>query len=197
MSISAAAVKELREKTNAGMMDCKKALQEVNGDMEKALEVLRKKGLSLASKRSGRETKEGVIDSYIHLGSKVGVMIEVSCETDFVSRNDVFKSFVRDLMLQVASSSPLYVSREEVPSDLIEKEKDIARAQITGKPDNIVEKILEGKINKYFEQICLLEQPFVKDPDMKIEDLLKAKIAEIGENIQIRRFVRFQLGEEA
>ena len=161
------------------------------------MDFLRKKGLSIAGKRSGRETKEGVIDSYVHLGNKVGVMIEVNCETDFVSRNEVFKVFVRDLMLQVASSSPLYVSRDEVPAELIEKEKEIAKAQITGKPENIVEKILEGKINKYFEQICLLEQAFVKDPDKKIDDLLKAKIAEIGENLQIKRFVRFQLGEEA
>lgn len=197
MQITAATVKELREKTNAGMMDCKKALQEAGGDMEKAVEILRKKGLSMASKRSGRETKEGVIDSYIHIGNKIGVMIEVNCETDFVARNEVFQTFVRDLMLQVASAAPLYVSRDDVPGELVEKEKDIARAQITGKPDNIVEKIVEGKINKFFEQICLLEQPFVKDNDQTIEALLKSKIAEIGENIQIKRFVRFQLGEEA
>ncbi|MDX9703544.1 MAG: translation elongation factor Ts [Candidatus Auribacterota bacterium] len=196
MEISAGIVKELREKTNAGMMDCKKALQEAGGDMEKAVEILRKKGLSMASKRSGRETKEGVIDSYIHLGNKVGVLIEVNCETDFVARNEVFKTFVRDLMLQIASSSPLCVRREEVPAELIAKEKDIARAQITGKPDNIVEKIVEGKINKYYEQVCLLEQAFVKNPDIKVEELLKAKIAEIGENIQVRRFIRYQLGEE-
>ncbi|MEW6535048.1 MAG: translation elongation factor Ts [Candidatus Auribacterota bacterium] len=196
MSITAQAVKELRDITNAGMMDCKKALTEAGGDMEKAVELLRKRGVALAEKKSGRATNQGLIDSYIHLGSKVGVMIEVNCETDFVARNEVFRTFVKDLMLQIASLSPICVGPEDVPANLIEREKDIARAQIAGKPENIVEKIVEGKVNKYFEQVCLLKQPFVKDDKMTIEQLLKAKIAEIGENIIIRRFVRYQLGEE-
>ncbi len=196
MDIKAADVKELRAKTNAGMMDCKKALQEANGDLPKAVVLLRKKGLSIAGKKSSRAAKEGLIDSYIHLGSKVGVMVEINCETDFVARNENFQRFVKDIMLQIASTSPICISREEVPADLVEKEKDIARAQIKGKPENIIEKILEGKINKYYSEVCLLDQPFVKENSMKIEDLLKAKIAEIGENIVIKRFVRFQLGEE-
>ncbi|MCB1194806.1 translation elongation factor Ts [bacterium] len=195
--ITAAIVKELREKSNAGMMDCKKALEETNGDLSKAMELLRKKGIVSASKKSGRATNQGVIDSYIHLGNKVGVMIEVNCETDFVARNEVFKLFVRDLLLQIASVAPLYVSREQVANDLIAKEKEIAREQIKGKPENVVDKIVEGKLNKYFEQICLLEQPFVKDNTVTIGDLLKNKIAEIGENIVISRFIRYQLGEEA
>ena len=196
MDIKAADVKELRAKTNAGMMDCKKALQESKGDLSKAVVLLRKKGLSIAGKKSSRDAKEGLIDSYIHLGSKVGVMVEINCETDFVARNENFQRFVKDIMLQIASTSPICISREEVPADLVEKEKDIARAQIKGKPENIIEKILEGKINKYYSEVCLLDQPFVKENSMKIEDLLKAKIAEIGENIVIKRFVRFQLGEE-
>lgn len=196
MGVSAQEVKALRDKTNAGMMDCKKALTEANGDIEKAIELLRKKGIALADKKSSRATNQGLIDSYIHLGNKVGVMIEVNCETDFVARNEVFQSFVRDLMLQVASSVPLYVSSEDVPESIVEKEKEIARSQVTGKPENIVEKIVEGKINKYFEQVCLLNQVFVKDDKLTISDLLKNKIAEIGENIVIRRFVRYQLGED-
>jgi len=197
MEISASAVKELREKTNAGMMDCKKALSEAQGDMEKALEILRKKGVALATKKAGRATNEGVIDSYIHPGNKVGVMVEVNCETDFVARNEIFQRFVKDIMLQIASLNPLYLSKDHVPAEIIAKEKDIAGAQITGKPANVVEKIVEGKISKYCEQVCLLEQPFIKDDKIKINDLLKAKIAELGENISIKRFVRFQLGEEA
>ena len=196
MEITASIVKELREKTNAGMMDCKKALKETNGNLEEAVTYLRKKGLASAAKRSGRATKEGLIDSYIHLGNKVGVLIEVNCETDFVARNEVFQRFVRDLMLQVASAMPLYVSEEEVPEDIVNKEKDIAKEQVVGKPENIVEKIVEGKMKKYYEQVCLLNQPFVKDPDTTIGDLLKSKIAEIGENIIVKRFVRYQLGEE-
>ena len=196
MEITAASVKELRSKTNAGMMDCKNALKEAKGDVDKAVEILRKKGIALANKKSGRATKEGLIDSYIHPGNKVGVMIEVSCETDFVARNDVFKRFVRDIMLQIASASPLYVSVEDVPEDIIQKEKDIAKAQITGKPDNIVEKIIEGKLRKYYEQVCLLNQPFVKDDKMTIGQLVTSKVAELGENIMVKRFVRYQLGEE-
>ncbi|MCD6460768.1 translation elongation factor Ts [bacterium] len=196
MEITASIVKELRAKTNAGMMDCKKALKETNGNIEDAIIYLRKKGLASASKRSGKATKEGVIDSYIHLGSKVGVLIEVNCETDFVARNEVFKRFVRDLMLQIASAMPSYVSPEDVPEKIINKEKDIAREQVVGKPENIIEKIIEGKIKKYYEQVCLLKQPFVKDTDTSIENLLKSKISEMGENIVIKRFVRYQLGEE-
>lgn len=195
MDITAEAVKELRVKTNAGMMECKNALKEANGDMEKAIEILRKKGIALAAKKSSRTAGEGIIDSYIHLGNKVGVMIEVNCETDFVARNENFRRFVKDLMLQIASSAPLYVRSEDVPAEAIQKEKDIAKAQITGKPANIVDKIVEGKISKYYEQVCLLNQLFVKDDKMTIEDLLKGKIAEIGENIVIKRFVRYQLGE--
>lgn len=197
VEITAAIVKELREKSNAGMMDCKKALEETNGDLSKAMELLRKKGIVSASKKSGRATNQGVVDSYIHLGNKVGVMIEVNCETDFVARNEVFKLFVRDLLLQIASVAPLYVSREQVASELIAKEREIAREQVKGKPENVVDKIVEGKLNKYFEQICLLEQPFVKDNTVTIGDLLKNKISEIGENIVISRFIRYQLGEEA
>lgn len=196
MDIKAADVKELRAKTNAGMMDCKKALQESKGDLSKAVDLLRKKGLSLANKKSSRVAKEGLIDSYIHLGNKVGVMVEINCETDFVARNENFQRFVKDIMLQIASTSPICISREEVPAELVEKEKEIARAQIKGKPENIIEKILEGKINKYYSEVCLLDQPFVKENSIKIGDLLKAKIAEIGENIVIKRFVRYQLGEE-
>ncbi len=196
MNIKAADVKELRAKTNAGMMDCKKALQETNGDLSKAVDLLRKKGLSLAGRKSSRVAKEGLIDSYIHLGNKVGVMVEINCETDFVARNEVFQRFVKDIMLQIASASPICIRREDVPAELIEKEKDIARAQIKGKPENIIEKILEGKINKYYSDVCLLDQPFVKENGTTIEELLKSKIAEIGENIVIKRFVRFQLGEE-
>jgi len=196
MEISASVVKELREKTNAGMMECKKALAEAQGDIEKALEILRKKGVALATKKAGRATNEGLIDSYIHLGNKVGVMIEVNCETDFVARNEIFQRFVKDVMLQIASLSPIYLSKEDVPAVVIEKEKEIASSQITGKPANVVEKIVEGKISKYFEQVCLLEQPFIKDDKVKINDLLKSKIAELGENISIKRFVRYQLGEE-
>ena len=196
MEITASIVKELREKTNAGMMDCKKALKETNGNIEEAVTYLRKKGLASAAKRSGRATKEGVIDSYIHLGNKVGVLIEVNCETDFVARNEVFQRFVRDLMLQVASAMPVYVSEEDVPEKVLAREKDIARDQVAGKPANIIEKIVEGKMKKYYEQVCLLKQPFVKDTDTTIENLLKSKIAEMGENIVIKRFVRYQLGEE-
>ncbi len=196
MEISASVVKELREKTNAGMMECKKALAEAQGDIEKALEILRKKGVALATKKAGRATNEGLIDSYIHLGNKVGVMIEVNCETDFVARNEIFQRFVKDVMLQIASLSPIYLSKEDVPAVVIEKEKEIASSQITGKPANVVEKIVEGKISKYFEQVCLLEQLFIKDDKVKINDLLKSKIAELGENISIKRFVRYQLGEE-
>lgn len=196
MSISASMVKELREKTGAGMMDCKKALVDTNGDMEKAVEVLREKGLAKAAKKSGRVAAEGLVDSYIH-GGRIGVLVEVNSETDFVAKNDEFKQFVRDMAMQVAASNPQYIKREDVPAEIIEKEKEILRAQALneGKPEKIVDKMVEGRIDKYFKEICLLEQNFIKDPDVTIQDVLNDKIAKIGENISIRRFVRYEVGE--
>ncbi|PKL74893.1 MAG: translation elongation factor Ts [Candidatus Melainabacteria bacterium HGW-Melainabacteria-1] len=199
MSITAEMVKTLREKTGVGMMECKKALQETAGDIEKAQDYLRKKGLADASKRSGRATSEGLIESYIHVGSQIGVLVELNCETDFVARNDQFKSLARDIAMHIAASSPLYVSSDEVPADQVEKEKEILLAQpdMASKPDNVREKIISGRIEKFYEQVCLLNQPFVKDPSRKVEDMVKTAISTIGENIQIRRFVRFSVGEEA
>lgn len=196
MSISASMVKELREKTGAGMMDCKKALVDTNGDMEKAVEVLREKGLAKAAKKSGRVAAEGLVDSYIH-GGRIGVLVEVNSETDFVAKNDEFKQFVRDMAMQVAASNPQYIRREDVPAEIIEKEKEILRVQALneGKPEKIVDKMVEGRIDKYFKEICLLEQNFIKDPDVTIQDVLNDKIAKIGENISIRRFVRYEVGE--
>ena len=197
MKITTDLVKTLREKTNAGMMNCKEALKESGGNLEKATELLRKKGLSLAAKKAGRETKEGIIGSYIHTGSKIGILVEVNCETDFVAKNTIFKNFVKDLTLQIASANPLYISQDEIPPEIIEKEKEIYRAQIKGKPDNVAEKITAGKLQKWFSEVCLLDQIFVKPPnDTTINDLLKSKIAELGENITIRRFTRYHLGEE-
>jgi len=195
MAITASMVKELREKTNAGMMDCKKALLEVEGDMSKAFDVLRKRGLDIAAKKSSRATKEGVIESYIHSNGKIGVLVEVSCETDFVAKNDEFKEFVKDLTLQVASASPQYLSREEIPEEIIAKEKEIYSEQVKGKPENIIGKIVDGKLEKFYKQVCLLDQPFVKEDKKSITDLLKEKIAKLGENMAIKRFVRFQVGE--
>lgn len=196
MEISAKLVKELRDKTNAGMMQCKKALEEAGGDIEKAIDVLRKTGIALAEKKmTSRTASEGVIASYIHPGSKLGVICEVNCETDFVAKNDVFKDFVKDITMQVAASNPQYLSRENVPEEVIDKEKEVIRAQIKNKPDNIVEKIVQGKLNKYFSEVCLLEQPFIKDSDMSIEQYLKLKISELGEKISLRRFARFSVGE--
>ena len=195
MAITASMVKELREKTNAGMMDCKKALQEVEGDMDKAFDVLRKRGLDIAAKKSSRATKEGVIESYIHSNGKIGVLVEVSCETDFVAKNCEFKEFVKDLTLQVASASPQYLSREDVPEDVIAKEKEIYSEQVKGKPENIIEKIVDGKLEKFYKQVCLLDQPFVKEDKKSITDLLREKIAKLGENMAVKRFVRFQVGE--
>jgi len=195
MAITASMVKELREKTNAGMMDCKKALLEVDGNMEKAFDVLRKRGLDIAAKKSSRATKEGVIESYIHSNGKIGVLVEVSCETDFVAKNVEFKEFVKDLTLQVASASPQYLSREEIPEEIIAKEKEIYSEQVKGKPENIIEKIVDGKLEKFYKQVCLLDQPFVKEDKKSITDLLKEKIAKLGENMAIKRFVRFQVGE--
>jgi elongation factor Ts len=195
--ISAATVKELRELTGAGMMDCKNALVECEGDMAKAKEMLREKGLAAAAKKAGRIASEGVVDSYIHLGGKIGVLVEVNCETDFVARNDDFKAFVRDICLQVAAANPLYLSKDEVPEDVIEEEMNFLKKQALneGKPEKIVDKIVAGRISKYYEENCLLEQRFVKDMDKKIKDLVTEKVSQIKENISIRRFVRFEMGE--
>jgi len=197
MAVSASAVKELREKTGAGMLDCKKALEEANGDITKAVELLREKGLAAAANKAGRVATEGVVESYIHGGGRIGVLVEINCETDFVGKTDQFKEFARDIAMHIAASSPRYVAREEVPAEEIEKEKEILKAQALneGKPEKIVEKMVEGRISKYFEEFCLLEQPFIKDPDKTVATLLKEKISTIGENISIRRFVRYELGE--
>jgi elongation factor Ts len=195
--ITAKMVQELREKTGAGMMDCKKALTEAGGDLAKAEEVLRKKGLSAAAKKSSRAATEGAVASYIHMGGKIGVLVEVNCETDFVARTEGFQLLVKDLAMQIAASAPLYVRREDVPAAVIQKEMDIARAQAREqkKPDAIVEKIATGKVEKYYGEVVLLEQPFVKDDKKKIQDVLTEAIAKIGENIQVRRFARYVLGE--
>jgi elongation factor Ts len=190
-------VKELRIKTNAGMMDCKKALSESSGDLEKAIEILRKKGISLASKKSSRAAKEGIIASYIHMNNKIGVLLEVNCETDFVARNEEFKGFVKELSMQIAASSPVYISKEEVSPEALEKEREIIREQNKNKPENALEKIIEGKLNSYYQDVCLLEQPFIKDPKINIQTLLTDLIGKIGENIVIKRFTRYQLGETA
>lgn len=199
MSISAADVKSLREKTGAGMMDCKKALTETGGDMEKAIDVLRKKGLSAAAKKSERIASEGLVGSYIHAGGKIGVLLEVNCETDFVAKTEEFQQLVKDLSMHIAAANPSYVRREEVPADVLDREKEIYKDQArqSGKPENILDKITEGKLEKFYGDVCLLDQVFVKDPDgkQKIKDLITEKIAKIGENISVRRFVRFQLGE--
>jgi elongation factor Ts len=193
--ISAKTVKELREKTGAGMMDCKQALAETAGDMEKAVDFLRQKGLAAAQKKSSRVTKEGAIDSYIHAGGKIGVLVEVGVETDFVARSDPFKEFTHDLAMQVAASNPLWVRREEVPGEVVEREKAIYREQAKGKPDNVVEKMIEGKLSKFFAEFCLMEQAFVKDPERTVEQLRTDLVGVIGENVEVRRFVRFQLGD--
>ena len=197
MEISATLVRELREKTGAGMMDCKKALAETAGDFEKAIEYLRKKGIASAAKKAGRATKEGAVASYIHGEGRVGVMVEINCETDFVARNEQFKAFCRDIAMHIAAANPLYVKSEEVPADILAKEKEIAVAQMaaSGKPAAVLEKIAEGKVKKYFEETCLLNQAYVKDPEKTILQLLQETIATIGENISIRRFARFALGE--
>ena len=197
MTITAAQVSELRKATGAGLMDCKKALAETGGDHEKAIDYLRKKGLAAASKKAGRVASEGVVGSYIHAGGKIGVLVEVNCETDFVAKNEAFQAFVKDIAMHIAAASPQFVRREEVQADILEREKDIyrAKAKETGKPDNIIEKIVEGQISKFYGEICLLEQSFVKDPDKTIQTYLNETIASIGENISIRRFCRYVLGE--
>jgi elongation factor Ts len=187
-------VNELRGQTGAGLLDCKKALVESNGNFEEATTILRKKGAASAAKKADRVAKEGLIESYIHVGGKVGVLIEVNCETDFVARNDEFRAFVKDLCLQIAAHSALYVSREQVPESDLAKEREIATAQVEGKPPAAAQKIIEGKIEKYYSTVCLVDQPFVKLPEKTVKDMVTEKIAKMGENIQIRRFVRFQLG---
>ena len=192
--ITAQAVASLRETTGAGLLDCKKALAESNGNVEEAITILRKKGAASAAKKADRLTKEGTIESYIHVGGKVGVLIEVNCETDFVARNEAFRAFVKDLCLQIAAASPLYVSRTEVPEAELAKERDIAAAQVQGKPPAAAQKIVEGKLEKYYSTVCLLDQPFVKLPEKAVKDMLTEQVTKIGENIQVRRFVRFQVG---
>jgi elongation factor Ts len=189
-------VKELRDKTNAGMMDCKKALVENNGDMEKSVDFLRQKGLAVAMKRADRATSEGVVETYIHAGGKLGVMVEVGCETDFVAKSEMFQGFAKDIAMHIAASNPLATKREEVPADLVAREMEIFKNQAleSGKPANIVDKMVAGKIDKYFAEVTLMEQKFVKNPDLTIQDLLNELIAKIGENISIKRFARFQIG---
>lgn len=189
-------VKKLREKTSAGMMDCKKALKEAAGDIDKAVDVLRKKGIAKAAKKASRATEQGVIESYIHMGGRLGVLLEVNCETDFVAKNEHFRKLTKDLAMQVAAAVPDFVSKDDVPEELIEKEKNIIRTQIKNKPDNVVEKIIEGKLEKYFSETCLLEQPFIKDPDVRIKELVTQAVAKLGENIVVKRFVRFEVGAE-
>ncbi len=198
MAITAALVNELRQKSGAGMMDCKKALEASDGDMEKAIEYLRKKGLQQAEKKVGRSTNQGIIQSYIHPGSRLGVMVEINCETDFVARTQDFQDFAKDVAMQIAAAAPLCVDRTELDSQFIEKESKIYREQASeqGKPENIIERFVQGKLDKYYQEVCLLEQSFVKDPNKTIKDLLSEKIAKLGENMVIRRFVRFQLGDE-
>ncbi len=197
MHIDAKAVKALREKTGAGMMDCKKALLETEGNEEKAVDILRERGLAAAAKRSGRAANQGIVDSYIHMGGKIGVLVEVNCETDFVARNDEFREFVRNLCLQVAATNPTYLKKEDVPESILDKERQIIKAQALneGKPEKVVEKIVDGRLDKYYRENCLLEQAYVKDEDLAIHELLTNLIAKIGENIVVRRFCRFEIGE--
>jgi elongation factor Ts len=198
MSSLSALVKELRGKTGAGILDCQKALQDTGNDVEKAIDLLRQKGLAAAQKKAGRETKEGIISSYIHSGAKIGVLLEVNCETDFVARNEEFQAFVKEVALQIAASHPLFIKREDIPQELIEREKNIYLAQMkeSGKPEAAWEKIIKGKLEKYYQEQCLLEQAFIKDPGISIQDLLSQKIAKLGENLTISRFTRYQLGQE-
>jgi len=195
--ITAEMVKQLRERTGAGMMDCKKVLGEANGDMDKAAELLREKGLAAAAKRSTKIAAEGIVESYIHGGGRIGVLVEVNCETDFVAQNEDFKALVKDICMQIAATKPEYIKREEVQIEVVEKEKEILRAQALneGKPAHIVDKMVEGRIEKFYKEVCLLEQPFVKDPDKTVMQIITEKIASIGENISVRRFARFEKGE--
>ena len=197
MEVTTALVKELRERTQAGMMDCKKALLATDGNIEKAVEYLREKGLSAAVKKAGRVASEGMVDSYIHMGGKIGVLVEVNCETDFVAKTDTFKALVHAVALQIAASNPLFISKDEVPTTNLEKEREILRAQALneGKPEKIVERMVEGRIEKYYKEVCLLEQPFVKNPDITVQDLVNEATLASGEKIAIRRFTRYELGE--
>jgi len=197
MAIGAQEVKELRNRTGAGIMDCKNALTEADGDIDKAIEILRTKGLAKAAKKAGRIVSEGLVGSYIHAGGKIGVLVEINCETDFVAKTDDFKQFVKDIAMHIAASSPLFVKRENVPEEITEKERKIyeTQAKEAGKPEKIINKIVSGKLDKYLSEFCLLEQPFIKDPDKTIQELLQETIAKLGENISIRRFVRYQLCE--
>ncbi|MBS1258993.1 MAG: Elongation factor Ts [Candidatus Scalindua arabica] len=195
MTIDASSVRELRDRTSAGFLDCKKALEEANGDFEKAGEILRKKGLAKAIKKGSRGTPEGRVGSYIHTNGKIGVLIEVNCETDFVAKNDVFADLIKDLCMQVAATDPTAVSRETVPQDIIDKERKAYSEEFKDKPDNVREKIIDGKMESFYKEVCLINQPFVKDNDQTIEDILKKAIAKLGENIRINRFARFAIGE--
>ncbi len=197
MAITAGMVKDLREKTGAGMMDCKKALGECDGDESKAIDFLRKKGLAAAAKRAGRSMSEGIVQTYIHLGGKIGVLVEINCETDFVAKNKEFIEFSKNISMHIAASNPLGLKSEDIPEEIIEKEKEIYTAQVLeqGKPEKIIDKIVEGKLNKFFKENCLLEQPYVREPSVTIGDLVTETIAKMGENISIKRFARFQIGE--
>lgn len=196
MAITSKMVKDLRDKTQAGMMDCKKALEETGGDMEKAVDLLRQKGLAVAAKRAGRATSEGVVETYIHAGGKLGVMVELGCETDFVAKNDDFKAFARDIAMHIAATNPIAISREEIPAEVVAREREIYIQQAidSGKPQAIAEKMVTGKIEKYLAEVALLEQKFVKNPDLSVQDLLNELVGKIGENISIKRFARFQVG---
>ncbi|MDI3508839.1 MAG: elongation factor Ts [Clostridiales bacterium] len=197
MAITASQVKELREITGVGMMDCKSALIEANGDMDRAVEILREKGLAAAAKKAGRVASQGIVDAYIHGGGRIGVLVEVNCETDFVANTAEFRSFVHDIAMQIAAANPRYVAKEDVPSDVLEKEKEILRQQAIneGKPENILDKIIEGRIDKFYKEVCLLEQPFIRDTDRAVKDLVMEQITKFGENINIRRFTRYEMGE--
>ncbi len=198
MQITSEVVKKLRDKTGVGMMDCKKALEETSGDFEKAVEILRKKGIDVANKRSGRQASQGTVAAYIHMGGKIGVLVEVNCESDFVAKSDDFNNFVKDVSMQVAAASPDWVTRDEVPQNILDKEKEILKEQAlkTGKPEKVIEKIVEGKLNKFYSESCLMDQPFVKDQDKTIKQLLEELMAKTGEKCLVRRFVRYQVGEE-
>ncbi len=198
MQITSDVVKKLRDKTGVGMMDCKKALEETNGDFEKAVEVLRKKGIDVANKRSGRTASQGTIASYIHMGGKIGVLIEVNCESDFVAKSENFNNFVKDVSMQIAAANPEWVTREEVPQEVLDKEKEILKDQAlkTGKPENVIDKIVEGKLTKFYSERCLIDQPFVKDQDRTVKQLLEELMAKTGEKCLVRRFVRYQVGED-
>ena len=197
MEISMVLIKDLRQRTGAGVVDCKVALQEGKGDMDKAIEYLRRKGLATAAKKAGRVATDGLVTSYIHAGGKIGVLVEVNCETDFVAKTEDFQSFVKNVAMQIAAANPQYVRREEVPREVLDKERDIYRAQAmeSKKPERVIEKIVEGKLEKFYSEVCLMEQTYIKDGDLTVKEVLDALIGKIGENIQIRRFARFQLGE--